>query len=346
MQSCRERRKMRVLLAGCGATGHVGGFFLKALQELGHDHRFIELSPPQRFPIVHKVASRVIGRRPLAYWKINWEMCKTVKEFSPQVVIISMGNWISSDTLREIRAPERCIVNFATDDPFNPVVSRPSTAENIPLYDLYACTKRAIMEDVRQAGCGHVVFLPFGYEPSLHFFEPASVYDSSRYASGVAFVGGADQDRRPMFRRLHRAVGGELALYGGFWNRDPVLRKYYRGFAVGRAYRLALCGAKIGLGLVRRANRDGHSMRTFEIPACGTFMLAERTEEHAELFEEDRDVAYFGSDEELVDKVRFYLGHEEERVRMARAAYERVVAGCHTYTDRMRAILKLAAEFL
>jgi spore maturation protein CgeB len=64
------------------------------------------------------------------------------------------------------------------------------------------------------------------------------------------------------------------------------------------------------------------------------------------LFEEDRDVAYFGSDEELVDKVRFYLGHEEERVRMARAAYERVVAGCHTYTDRMRAILKLAAEFL
>lgn len=129
---------------------------------------------------------------------------------------------------------------------------------------------------------------------------------------------------------------------------------------MGRDYRLALGGAKIALCLLRaklQANRDRHVMRTFvirtleipardrhvmrtfEIPACGAFMLAERTDEHLELFEENREAAYFGSVEELLDKVRYYLSHEDERQRIAKAGYRRVTAGRHTYLDRLKEIL-------
>ena len=45
------------------------------------------------------------------------------------------------------------------------------------------------------------------------------------------------------------------------------------------------CGAaKVNLCLVRRAKRDGHVMRSFEIAAVGGCMLAQDTDEHREIF--------------------------------------------------------------
>jgi spore maturation protein CgeB len=77
----------------------------------------------------------------------------------------------------------------------------------------------------------------------------------------------------------------DLALYEGFWDRSASLRRYWRGFALGGDFRMALGGTKVAGNLVRRANLDGHVIRSFEIPACGAFMLAERTAEHLALFE-------------------------------------------------------------
>jgi spore maturation protein CgeB len=43
--------------------------------------------------------------------------------------------------------------------------------------------------------------------------------------------------------------------------------------------------------------------------------------------------------DELIGKVRYYLEQEEERMRIAKAGYNRVVAGNHTYADRLAEIL-------
>ena len=131
----------------------------------------------------------------------------------------------------------------------------------------------------------------------------------------------------------------KLALYGGFWNRSPYLRRYWRGFALGRNFRMAMGGAKIAINLVRRANRDGHVMRSFEIPACGSFMLAERTEEHLELFREGTEAAYFSSPEELVESVRNYLGNSQDREAVSAAGYNRVISGGNSYGHRLSELI-------
>jgi spore maturation protein CgeB len=205
------------------------------------------------------------------------------------------------------------------------------------------------MDEVQRAGCPNVVYVPFAYEPRLHFPErPSTSEEVSRFSSDVVFIGGADNDRLSMMHMVAEAVKKpwRFCLFGGFWNRDWRMRKYYRGFALGREYRLAVSGAKINLGLVRHSNRDGHAMRTFEIPACGAFMLAERTEEHMEFFIENKEAAYFGSDEELLEKIDYYLAHDTERQRIAQAGYERVTSGKHTYRDRVQQILELAQRSL
>jgi spore maturation protein CgeB len=336
---------MRVLLIGSGDVGNIARFFFDALTSLGHEEYFIESEYiKHRSSLFHKIASRLIGRRPLTYWRTNREVLETVRRNRPHITLITKGQWISPAILKQAKTEETCLVNYATDDPFNLKVSSSHLIKGIPFYDLYVCTKRAIMAEIQRAGCPNVAYVPFAYEPKLHFPEqPSRGEEARRFSSDVVFVGGADLDRLPIMRKL---VAGpwQLNLYGGLWNRDQQLRNCYRGFVLGRDYRLALGGAKVCLGLVRRANRDGHSMRSFEIPACGAFMLAERTQEHLEFFEEDKEAAYFGSDEELLSKVRYYLSHEAERRRIACAGYRRVITGRNTYQDRLETILQYVKE--
>ena len=60
-----------------------------------------------------------------------------------------------------------------------------------------------------------------------------------------------------------------------------------------------------------------------EIPACGGFMLAERTQAHLELFVESKEAVFFDSNEELLSKCIYYLTHEDERKRIILAALDR-----------------------
>ena len=163
-----------------------------------------------------------------------------------------------------------------------------------------------------------------------------------RFGSDVVFAGGADADRFPMLREV-ADLGIRLHLYGGFWERDPVLAPLARGFAYGADYRHAIGGAAIALSLVRHANRDRHAMRTFEIAACGGFVLADRTEEHLEFLEEDREAVFFEGADELLDKVRFYLPREDQRRAIAAAGHRRITTGGHTWADRVNELMALAA---
>lgn len=281
-------------------------------------------------------------RHPVRYTDLNRRLLEEARKFAPQVVLIVMGFHISPQTLQAIkRETGAVLINYATDDPFNERTSPRNVREAIPLYDVYACTKRATMDDVARAGCRNVQYIRFGYHPSVHFAEaPATAEERNRFAADVAFVGEGDGDRLPFFKTLMKAIPDlNLALYGGLWDLSPTLRRYHRGTVRGRDFRLALGSAKIAVNLVRVQNRDDHVMRSFEGPACGAFMLNERTEEHLALFAEGREAAYFESPEELVEKTRYYLNNDAEREQIRKAGWKRTTTGGNTYCDRLMQIL-------
>lgn len=337
---------MRILLVGNGQEHQMGAFFLRALDAREHECVFVDESKyfgKITSSWIHRLAFHLL-EHPLNYQRFNRDTLNLGLHFKPQLIIVIKGAYLSPGVLAQLRNETHSVlINYATDDPFSPVVATRDLLSGIPEYTVYACTKRNILNDIMQAGCQHAVFVPFGYDPGYHFLEPPlTVEEKSRFKSDIVFIGGADADRVPIFRMLIKTKPMDLRLYGGYWNRDFQLRRYYRGWAVGRDFRMVLHGAKIALGLVRRSNRDGHSMRTFEIPACGTFMLAERTDEHLEFFEEAKEVGYFNSNEELIEKIHYYLKHDTERQHMAEASHIRVMQGHHTYRDRLLAILELA----
>src|SRR5262249_16849505 len=133
-----------------------------------------------------------------------------------------------------------------------------------------------------------------------------------------------------------------VALYGSYWERFPETRPCARGHADAGQLRRVLGRAGVVLGLGRRANRDGHVMRSFEVPPIGACLLAECTEDHLGLFgKEGEAVLYFRDPDDMLAKLRRLLANDPERRRLAAAAHQRITSGGHTYRDRLATMLGL-----
>ncbi len=342
---------MRILYAETTAYAPSSAHFLEALEASAargqHEFRFLDEA---RFikssrSITERIADRIAGRPLSGYQQLNRALVENAAAFSPEMILIGKGRWFTPAALEAAKkASGAILVNWATDDPFNRADNSRGLVSSIPLYDLYVCTKKEIMADVRRAGCANVEYVRFAYKPEVHFPEtPATDEERERFACGVMFAGGCDAHRIAYFEALIRAMPDlKLHLYGSYWERARALRPYARGLAMARDYRLAVASAKIAVNLVRRANRDDHVMRTFEIPACGGFMLTERSAAHNELFSEDHEAAFFTTPDEFVAKVRTWLARDEDRARIAAAAHRKITQGRHTYGDRLEEIIQAA----
>ncbi len=80
--------------------------------------------------------------------------------------------------------------------------------------------------------------------------------------------------------------------------------------------------------------------RHFEINACGGFQLSyyvEGLERHYDIGEE---IALFVSPEDLIEKIRYYLKHEDEREAIALRGYKRTLKD-HTMEQRLRNIMQV-----
>jgi len=329
-----------LLIVGFEGLTHVGASFARAAGQLGLPHVFIDASRAFAAPRLLRVAAwHVAGHRP-----------PKLRGFSDEVVAActrSRPRWLLSTGLAPIDAAaldkigrlgvER--VNFLTDDPWNPGARANWFFDALKHYDRVFSPRRANLADLARHGCT-VSYLPFGFDPELSFREKPSRADEwEQFASDVAFVGGADRDRVPYIQHLLRA-GVRVGLYGPYWDRFPETRKASRGHADLQTVRKATTVSKISLCLVRRANRDGHVMRSLEIAAMGGCMLAEETDEHRALFGPDgQRVAYFRAIPEMLEQVQRLLVSPEERRRLASAACRYIQEGQNTYADRLRAML-------
>jgi hypothetical protein len=107
-------------------------------------------------------------------------------------------------------------------------------------------------------------------------------------------------------------------------------------YARGADYRRALCASKIGACFFSRWNRDQYTTRSWEIPACGAFLLSERTPAMQEFYCEGKEAEFFEGPDEFMDKVRFYLQNDSARKKISAAGYARVIASGNDIYSRMR----------
>lgn len=84
------------------------------------------------------------------------------------------------------------------------------------------------------------------------------------------------------------------------------------------------CNSKINLNITSKTIESGIPLRVFDILSCGGFCLTNYQPEIAEYFVDGEELVMYTSIEDLVEKVAYYLEHDEEREQIARNGYEKL----------------------
>lgn len=301
---------------------------LRAFNELGHVVHAINsagrtLAPRSPGAILDSILWRLSIARDTT--GANAALVDAVNTFKPDIIWVEKGNSIRAATLVRVRAscPGKPLISFSEDDMFAQHNRTRDYTSGMPLYDAVVTTKsyNCRPEELPSLGARKVILVPNTFDARLH--RPMSVSEAERDRLGgqVGFIGTYESDRaRSLLFLAENGINVRIRGLGG-WdalrNRHPNL-DVLRQERVGEDYVKAICSTNINLCFLRKLNRDQQTSRSVEIPACGGFMIAERTQEHMTLFAEGREAEFFSSDGELLDKVRYYLSHEDERSEIAR----------------------------
>jgi spore maturation protein CgeB len=263
-------------------------------------------------------------------------------------VWIDKGVWIWPETLFALRsaARHRFAVHYTPDAQ---LVGNRSRYFNgcIPLYDLLVTTKPFELDGYRNAGARDTLLVLQGYGRQFMPGDDGPASDSG-LRSEVCFIGHCQPHYAARIKAANTVEAG-LCVWGPRWRRyafvHPWARPIVQGDGLwGDRYPAALRSTTVALGLLSKSIPETTTTRSFEIPATGVFMLAERNSDHAALFEEAREAEFFASDEELKDKIRFYLANDGVRKRIAAAGRERCVnSGYSDEHQLLRVVARMAA---
>jgi spore maturation protein CgeB len=312
---------------------------LRAAHRLGIEAKLCDTESAWRHGTLRqKLFWHFRGRRPLALQHFSRTILETCDLFQPEIIVTTGAAPVSAPALQSCREKGIKCINFSTDDPFNPRQRAPWFLQALREYDVVFTPRTVNREELHLHGCRRVEYLPFGYDESLFFPEPTVAPEET---SDLFFAGTGDRDRLPYVRAAIDS-GFCMRLHGIYWDRFPETKSVSRGQADIPALRRAIAGCRVALCLVRHANRDGHAMRTFEVPAVGACMVVEDTPEHREIFgEAGVRVVYFKTAGEMVERVRMLLANEILRKALRDNVHLHITNGANTYADRLRTMINV-----
>ena len=262
--------------------------------------------------------------------EVNEKIIERINACTYDIVWIDKGIIIFPETLNEIKklSPHTKIVSYSPDNMALRHNQSQQYVECIPLYDYIITNKSYIIKDMKRLGAKHVTFVNNSFSEDFHKPYELSEEERNELGGDVGFIGAWEEDRCKSILYLVDH-GVKVKVFGDAkWNKYA---KYSPNLTImGRLlknedYCKSLHAFRISLCFLRKMNFDTQTTRSVEIPACGGFMMAERTDEHLALFEENKEAAYFSSDEELLEKCLFYLKYEKERANVAQNAKNRTI---------------------
>jgi hypothetical protein len=349
-----KTQSIRILCIGetwLGSDPH--GAFL-GFRRLGHSVHIIDESNfvSQAW---HSTAARVIRKlfRPILVRELYLEARRAAHTFKPQGVFVFKGNSVHPNVIRFYRQAGVPTVNFYPDVSFQ--VHGKYIPKALPLYDHVFTTKSWGIADMHnQLGLKSVSYLEHGFDPDVHRPLPLSDEDKQAYGCDVVFIGTWSPRKEELIGFLRKKMPQVVVkIWGSQWDksRTPGLCPCVMGTEViGDDYVRALLGGSIALGLLSEKRKGASSgdlttSRTFNIPACGAFMLHERTQEVLRYFIEGEEAAFFASPDELVRQVTHYLSHPPERENVARAGRERSLVAGYSLDCRMQKVVDYFSNF-
>ena len=261
------------------------------------------------------------------------------------IVWVDKGLFVRPVTLQALNARGMLTVSYHLDNPFGPLGDGRWRLfkRALPYYGVHLVPRESSIADYRARGARRVLMVPLAYEPTVHFPPPSGWSDADR-PHAVAFIGYPWDNRHGFVLELWRRHGIAVHVRGPRWDkllRGAAREALYGGpAAYGDAYREEIWRSRICLGFITHGNHETVAHRSFEIAACQSFLLAERTPDHEAAFRPGEEATFFGDVDECAAQIRRYLDDEPARARIAAAGRRRAVESGYDNDARLGAALE------
>lgn len=348
---------MKVLIVGNWHSHIHEEPIFKAFKELGHEafrfswHQYFKINAKQKLMCMPQdVFYRFQGKYVVGPTinRINRDFYKKIERINPELIFIYRGTHIWPKTILKIKLfnPNIIIVGYHNDDPFSklyPAFFNRHYLKSLSIYDWIFAYRQKNILDYKKLGYRNVSLLRSYFIKENNY--PVLNIQTKKYMSDVVFAGHYENDERDEYIKKILETGIDFKLFGPEWKRS----RYY-GYFINKLktikyltddYNLALNSTKIALVFLSKLNNDTYTRRCFEIVAAKIFMLSQYSDDLNSIFKEGVEAEYFRDKEEMVDKILYYLKHNNKREKIAKAGYERLQRDGHEVADRVRDILSI-----
>jgi spore maturation protein CgeB len=324
---------MRVLLVTADAAQRpMFGYRIKsALQKLGHE------------VIPFNYRAMQFHRFTLGKAWLSKSLVRVASRARPDSVFVVKGETLLPGTIAAIAKQGIHTSCYTMDDPFGRDNPAANTLRNIPEYNSFFCFDSAYVPELKKVN-PHSHYLPCAVDPDLH--RPVIPEEQRTEPYTVGFVGSHYPNRQEFLNQLT-----DLPLYvqGFRWAEKtagtPLAEKVRREvFNADKREKdlLKTCAlfnqTQINLNIHFTHSKNSPNLRTFEIPATSSFELCDDLPDLHHLFRVGKELAIYKNPRDCRQQIRYFLDNPEERKRLARAGYRRVIAE-HTFVHRMEQAL-------
>lgn len=261
---------------------------------------------------------------------VNQRAINIVREFRPDIVFmqIQAANIISVQTVMEFKRLKAWVCNWNGD-------IRAQTPDwMVHMSRVCDRTLFSNMRDTRNVHKGG--YLEIGYDPEIYCPEgevlpcrPIAFFGNN-YGQAQFPLSGL---RLEMNALLKRTFPNQYGVYGTNW---PMANGTFNHsqYEEAKAYR----SVKIGINLSHFDEEMYSSDRILRIMGTGVFCLAKRY--NGMPYEDGRHLVCWDSLPELVEKIRYYLSHEQERKQIAKQG-EEYVRNTFSFDMMIKNLLKI-----
>ncbi|OIJ10405.1 hypothetical protein BKP37_17855 [Anaerobacillus alkalilacustris] len=284
----------------------------------------------------------------------NGDIQYLVKKHQPDLILVLLGRYLSKEKVKSFTNLGVTTALWTGDDPY--IIDIMS--ETARAFDYVFTNELNCVPYYQSIGCRNVSYLPLGVYEKV--FEPKSGSIPKLYQSDICFVGNAFSSRIELFDEIVPYLSNKnTKIVGNFWRKmknyslikGSVRHTWISPIEAATYYN----GAKIVLNIHRSADDKKFNLnesnieaasinpRTFEIAACQAFQLTDIRKDLTNFYIPEKEIEIFSTPNELIEKINYYLEHDQERKEIARNGYTKTYMK-HRYHVRLIQLLMYVME--
>lgn len=290
--------------------------------------------------------SNLIQRRPQFYFQIKdfiYEKSYTyqilmaqIKEYRPDVLYVFDLGFLSSSFLQESKKYVKMTIGQ--------IASSLPPENYLRSYDLITTSFPHYMKKFRKMGINSE-YLKHAFEPKV-----VEIIGPQQKKYQCTFVGGITSRHAKtttLLEELAQKVDIDFWGYGKeTLNKSSLILLKHHGAIWGKEMYEIFGQSKITVNRhIDLAENCASNLRLYEATGAGTMLITEMRDNLGEIFEIGKEVETYNSLEELIEKIKYYSEHDEEREKIAKAGQERTLKD-HTYRIRTKELISIIGKYL